>query len=100
MKYPKFSKLAQQDLYEIAEYIAADNPDAANRVIDAIEITAMSIMDNTAIGKKVDSSLYEDLRYMPCTIFSSYQIYYRTQDEDLVIVRVLHGARNIHSLFE
>lgn len=94
MKYPKFSRLAQKDLNEIAAYIAADNPEAAYRVIDAIEITAISIRDNFNIGRKVESSLYNDLRLLPCSGFANYQIYYRTQDEDVFVVRILHKARD------
>ena len=95
MKYPKFSVLAQQDLYEIAAYVSADNPSAAARVINAIEETAVRIAANSRIGRIVDSAtLCDGLRFLPCARFTNFHIYYRTVDEDVVIVRILHGARD------
>ena len=95
MRYPKFTRLAENDLFEIAEYIAEDNPEAAHRVVEAIQETTTNLATQPEMGRSVESNLYDDLRSLPCGDFPIYQIFYLTLDDDLVVVRVLHGARNI-----
>lgn len=47
MLYPQFSREAQQDLIDLAEYIAIDNAEAALRVVDAVEETAIRITEKS-----------------------------------------------------
>jgi len=95
MRYPKFTRLAKSDLLEIAEYIALDNPDAAHRVMEAIEETACALVSQPDMGRSVESNLYDDLKSLPCGDFPIYQVFYLTLNDELVVVRVLHGARDI-----
>ena len=39
-----------------------------------------------------------DLRFLPLFRFRKYLVFYRTVPESIEIVRLLHGARNFHSL--
>ena len=98
MRYPKFTRLAQNDLFEISDYIADDNSEAAQRVVEAIEETAMQLVSHPDIGRSVESNLYEGLQSVPCNLFPIYQILFLEIDSDLTIVRVLHGARDMPRL--
>lgn len=40
------------------------------------------------------------LRMFPVKKFENYLIFYQSMEEELLIVRVLHGARDIAALFE
>jgi toxin ParE1/3/4 len=40
------------------------------------------------------------LRMFPIKKFENFLIFYRSAEEELLIVRVLHGARDIAALFE
>ncbi len=82
---------AQQDLREIGAYIAKDNP---NRAISfASELTAKIYQ----VGARPYSfpergELREGLR---CALHGHYQILFIVNCDRPLILRILHGARNI-----
>jgi len=88
-----WSQSALDDMDELAAYIAADNPRAALRVLDRIE-TTVERLAHTPIGHSGRvAGTYE----MPVTGLS-YIIAYALQAvgsrEQIVVLRVIHGARN------
>jgi toxin ParE1/3/4 len=86
---------AEEDLIEIWTYIAADNPAAADRVIDRIEDMFGRVATNPQLGQ-ARTDLAEGLRY---SVSGSYLVLYRQVGADVEIVRVVHGARDVPSLF-
>ena len=86
---------ADQDLNDIWDYIAADNIDAANRVLDALEATFSRLAEGPALGHYRED--LADKRHRFETVFS-YLIVYRWETRPLQIIRVLHGARDVHSI--
>ena len=88
---------ALDDLQNIWEFIAADNPDAASRLqeefFDAFEALA------TRPGK---GHTREDLTDQPVRFLAlrSYLIVYRANPAPIQIVAVLHGARDIPSVLK
>ena len=90
------TRLAREDLLSIWSYIAADNPAAADRVLDAIDRRCALLADDPALGP-ARPDIAPQLRYSPV---GSYLIFYRQVAEGVEIVRVLHGARNLHAIFE
>lgn len=86
---------AEIDLAEIWRYIARDNPQAADRVLDFIERRMKSIAQFPLIGE-ARPEIAPDLRCYPA---GSYVIYYRPTPEAIQIARVLHGARDVQSAF-
>ena len=92
-----YSNRAEEDLYDIVLYIAIDNLAAAERVDAAIEKTAQLLVDNPAVGRTVPSSL-PDLMMFPVRDYRQYLLFYQQQGNDIVIQRILHGARDIPSL--
>jgi len=87
---------ALQDLRDIHDYIALDDPGAATRVIDACEETVSLISNNPEIG--VARPRLRNLRSMIVTEFPNYLVFYRLASGRVEIVRVLHGARDLHSI--
>lgn len=87
---------AEEDLVEIWLYIAADNPEAADKILNQIDEKCQIIAENPSIGQ-LRPELSQDLRSFPV---GSYLILYQEQAESIEIVRIVHGSRNLPDLFE
>jgi len=89
------SDLAEIDLLEIWLYIADDSVRAANRFTKKITDRFPLLARFPDIGQQRDD-LRKGLRSFPV---GNYIIFYQRQAEGILIVRVLHGARDIGRLF-
>jgi toxin ParE1/3/4 len=91
----------RRDLVELADHISRDNLDAALRFLDAAERTFNFLAANNQCGQLCDFQQLEiaGLRVWPIEGFRNYLVFYRPTDEGVDIWRVLHGARDIESLF-
>ena len=89
--------LAQDDIDEQALYIAGENLDAGLRFLDAIDHARDELARLPEIGtaRRFDSPTLSGLRVWPLPRFENWLIFYRIDDEQLTVVRVLHGARNL-----
>ena len=86
-----FSPVAQEDLIDIAVYIAQDNSVRALSFIDELETTCLGIGRTPGIGT-ARPELGEGIRMLP---HGRYLIFYRGKEGRLRIERVMHGARDI-----
>jgi plasmid stabilization system protein ParE len=94
---------ARRDIIEAAVHIAGDNPDAADRFIAAVEETLAALLRQPSMGapRPFADSRLSGMRMFPVTGFTAYLIFYRPQDgRGILVVRVLHGARDIGAIFE
>ena len=88
---------ATADLVAIWEFIAEDSPRSARQLIERIIVVCdTTLADNPRIGRS-RQELASELRSFP---LQDYTIFYRPVDEGVEIVRVLHGNRDIESLFD
>lgn len=87
---------AHFDLVEIAFLIAEENPTAAHRWLDIIDEKCQLLARTPELGRK-RADLAPELRGLPV---GNYVIFYRPVHDGIQVVRVLHGARDIPSLFE
>jgi len=92
------SPQADADLDGIWYYIASESAsiEIADRLIDSITDRFVLIANYPNIGRRRDDDLRPGLRSFPV---GEYLIIYRLQDEDVLILRVLRGSRNIQALF-
>jgi toxin ParE1/3/4 len=87
--------LAEQDLDEIWWYIAQDNPDAADRLLDKIEASCQTLAEFPPMGLSRDE-LYPG----PCSLpVGKYLIFYVPVAGGIEVVRVLSGLRDIAAFF-
>ena len=94
---------ARRDIIEAALHIAGDNPDAADRFLAAVEETfaALRRMPQMGAPRPFADSRLAGLRMFPVTGFTAYLTFYQPRDErSILVVRVLHGARDIGRIFE
>jgi plasmid stabilization system protein ParE len=94
MKEYVLSTGAELDLDEIWEYIAHDNINAADRWIGKLFDAFEPVARNPGIGHK-----RQDLTDYPVLFWpvGAYLILYRAQSEQIEIVAVTQGARDIPS---
>lgn len=85
---------AEEDLIDIWLYIAHDDVDAADRVLDDIEEKLLLLTDQPSLGP-ARPDIAPDLRYLPVR---RYLILYRQIADGIEIVRVVHGARDVPTL--
>jgi toxin ParE1/3/4 len=86
---------AEEDLVEIWLYIAEDNANAADRLLEEIDRSCGLLADNPLLGR-ARPDIAPELRYLP---IGNYLILYRTLPHGIEVVRVVHGARRMEGLF-
>lgn len=91
---------AEADTAPIARYIARDSPQAASRFIDSPGESVKALLQRPQIGKAHQSTHPElaGLRSWPVQHFPNFRIHYRSTEDEIVIIRVLHGARDLREL--
>lgn len=86
---------AKSDLVEIWSYIAEENEKAADIFLDSVQTKATIIAGNPEIGR-IRPELGPSLRSFPA---EPYVLFYEPLQDGILIVRVLHGSRDIDLLF-
>ncbi|MFN6526466.1 type II toxin-antitoxin system RelE/ParE family toxin [Nostoc sp. ChiSLP03a] len=90
-----------RDLIDLATYIAQDNLNVSDRFLTAAEGTFKQLAKTPAIGKPckfVHPNLAE-IRQISIKEFQKYLIFYRITESAIDILRVIHAARDIESIF-
>ena len=81
---------ALSDLEEIAEYIALDNINAAQKLVQQISKAVERLESHPASSRKppeLKKSVYREIISGPCRIF------YKTVDDKIYILYVMRGER-------
>ena len=86
---------ADEDLIDLWVYIAQDNPDAADHLLDEFENKFALLAGQPRLGA-ARSDIAPGLRHFPA---GNYLILYRETDDGIEVVRVVHGARRLSNLF-
>lgn len=90
-----WSREAMEDLNSIGEYIAKDSIFYARSVVRKVFATAKQIPDAAELGRIVpeidDQNIRERFVY-------SYRLVYKIEDEQIIIVAVIHGKRLIENI--
>jgi toxin ParE1/3/4 len=87
---------ARNDLQEIYDHIAKDNPSAARRVLTRLRDLARMLAGAPAMGRN-RPELGPNIRSF---VADRYVIFYRpSRPAGIEVVRVLHGARDVDALF-
>lgn len=87
--------LAERDIEAIGDYIAQDNPRRALSFVRELFGQCKTIAGNP-LGYRLRSELAESLR--SCA-YGNYVIFFSATEQEITIIRVLHGARDISGEF-
>ncbi|KYC37847.1 plasmid stabilization protein [Scytonema hofmannii PCC 7110] len=88
--------LAKNDLKEIWNYIADYSEERADSLLRVLDEKMQKLAQFPLMGKE-RAEILDGLRSFPV---NNYIIFYRPIDKGIEVIRVLHGARDIESLFE
>lgn len=89
-----FTEAAESDLEGIGDYIARDNP--ARAVSFVAELRARcEKLEVAPEAYPLVPDYGADIRRVP---FGEYLVFYSIDDSDIVIVRILHGARRVSAV--
>jgi toxin ParE1/3/4 len=93
---------ADADLDEQVEYIAQQSPRAARRFYDAAEAAFELLPRMPEMGGCCEFSnpAAATCRMWPIRGFEKHVIFYRPTEMGFEVVRVLHAARDIETIFE
>lgn len=87
---------ARLDLISIWEFIARDSIDAADRVAEKLANAFRSLAQFPRKGhRRTDLHATGELRFWPV---GAYVIVYSCESKPIVIVRIIHGARDLDAL--
>jgi toxin ParE1/3/4 len=92
---------ANQDLTGIFRHYAREvGLRVADRFFAAAEATFTRLAHMPGMGTRYapDEPLFADLRYFPVSRFRNYLVFYRPIPGGIEVLRVLHGARDIHGI--
>ena len=94
--YPK----AQEDIAESADFIARDSLDAALRFFDSVEATFQFLASHPETGsaREYSATALKGTRVWPVKDFENWLIFYQVAGLKILVIRVLHGARDIDHL--
>ena len=95
MKRARFTPRTQADLRDIALYIARRNPERADTFVKEIIAHCHGIAPQPGIGR-ARPDIAPGIRSIP---HGNYVIFYVEIDTGVEVAHVLHGARDVKSLF-
>jgi toxin ParE1/3/4 len=89
---------AEADMDDIWCYIArkSGSLEIADRFIEFLSDRFYLLANHPYIGRRRDHELRTGLRSLPVR---DYIILYRIEEDDVLILRILHGSRDIKALF-
>jgi len=96
------SPIAVSDMLDIAEYFAEQNTaQTGERFLDAVTATERALLDMPKMGvlRSYKSTRLKDMRMIPVNDFKNYLLFYIPSVKEIYTVRVLHGARDMQTLF-
>jgi toxin ParE1/3/4 len=92
---------AKRDLLLTYVYIGEHNMTAAEQFLRAVAEDARKLAEMPGMGalRSFENPKLAGVRSWPVTGFRNYLIFYRANDVQLQVLRVLHGARDIDAVF-
>lgn len=91
-----YSKKAKLDFLSIWAYIAEDSPNAADKLLDTLNEKCVLLAKNAKLGQ-ARRDIAPELRYFPV---KNYLILYKELDFGVEIIRILHGSRDLSTIFQ
>jgi toxin ParE1/3/4 len=95
MAQVRWSLTAGNDLQGIEDFIARDSVLHAITFVDRIVESAETLLKSPQVGRMVPEFTRSDLREL---IFRGYRIVYLVQNDEVFILRVVHGSRDLLAL--
>jgi plasmid stabilization system protein ParE len=92
----RFSPRSARDFHAITNWIAAERSNAARKVVRNLRAACLSLANRPYAYEFLAGRQADAIRRAP---HSLYIICYRIEEEDVIILHILDGARDAPSLF-
>ena len=91
----EYSMESKQDLIDIKRYIKYNlqEPNTAQKLITKIKKEIDSLKDNPEMHSVIDDDIIKRFKIRKLVV-DNYIVFYRINDENIQIVRVMYGRRN------
>ena len=91
----EYSMESKQDLIDIKRYIKYNlqEPNTAQKLITKIKKEINSLKDNPEMYSVIDDDIIKRFKIRKLVV-DNYIVFYRINDENIQIVRVMYGRRN------
>ncbi len=102
-RHPIIRRSAQSELIELIDYIATDDPTAAESVRDAVLATITQLADTPGIGRAypLNNPRLAGLRKWNVQGYPAYLIFYLEREDGVVeILHIIDGRRDLVALLE
>lgn len=88
--------LAVEDLTKTYDWLEQESSCSGERLLDSVEATIDLLLDNPRAGRvrEFECQVVQDIRSLVLDGLP-YVIFYRAHPDELEIVRLLHGARDL-----
>jgi len=102
MKPIRVTPKADDDIDKCYAWIRKDNPAAALRFLDAVELTCRNLSQMPGIGSRryAEIPLVHGVRMIGVKGFANYLLFYLEHETSIDIIRLLHGARDIPEVLQ
>jgi addiction module RelE/StbE family toxin len=87
----RWTLASQQDLVELGDFIARDSIVYSIKEVERMIVAAEGLQSNPLMGRVVPEYRREDLREL---IVRSYRLVYLVRGPEVIVIRVVHGARD------
>jgi len=90
-----YAPAADDDLVNIAEYIARDKPEAARRCVQTIREKCDMLAAHPTMGEERSG-----FGVLGCRCFSvgDYVVFFRAMEPGIEVARIVHGSRDLTNL--
>ena len=88
----EWTRSADRDIRNLRNYIAADSESYADRTVRKIVEAVEKAATFPRVGRKVPEAEDDTIREM---IFGKYRIIYRIEESRVLVLMVIHGARDL-----
>jgi plasmid stabilization system protein ParE len=93
-----WTRTALGDLGALIEYVAAEDPDAANRILDRIERRAGALASQSARGRIVPELREVGVLHYRELVERPWRIVYRIEGDRVLVLAVLDSHRDLQTL--
>ncbi len=94
----RWTRTAQRDLNAIGNYIAEDSTDNALAVLDRLQGRAETLSDNAERGRMLPELRVVDVHQYRELIERPWRLIYRIEPGAVLVMAVLDGRRDLHSV--
>jgi len=92
---------ARFDAIDIAYFIAEDSLESSVFISEALDgaFELLAEFPGVGVSRDYDNPKLRGMRMWPIPDFPNYLIFFQADNSELRVLRILHGARDIQSLF-